>query len=159
VSLTGIAILNGATVGTDKGIAYLYDSAGQLVASSALAGATTAGADAFQTYAFVTAPTVQPGRYFIVYQQNGTTDTVRTIAASTFIDCLTSSATGTFATALNFTPPTTITADQRPDRLRGARQPQARALRPGTRQGQDSHRGLRRWPATSAQRPRQRLDA
>jgi hypothetical protein len=34
VPLTGIGVLNGATVGTDKGIVYLYDSAGNLLANS-----------------------------------------------------------------------------------------------------------------------------
>jgi hypothetical protein len=114
VTLSGISVLNGATVGTNKGIAYLYDSNGALVANSALAGATTAGANAFQTYAFTANVTVEPGQYFIVYQTDGTTDTIRTIAASTFIDAMTGSAVGTFATALNFTPPTTITADKGP---------------------------------------------
>jgi hypothetical protein len=38
VPLTGIGVLNGATVGTDKRIVYLYDSAGNLLANSALAG-------------------------------------------------------------------------------------------------------------------------
>lgn len=114
VTLAGIAVLNGATVGADKGIAYLYNSAGALVASSALAGTTTAGANAFQNYAFTANVTVEPGQYFIVYQANGTTDTIRTVAASTFIDVMTSSATGTFATPLNFTPPTTFTADKGP---------------------------------------------
>jgi hypothetical protein len=114
VTLAGIAILNGATVGTDKGIAYLYDSNGALVASSALAGATTSGANAFQTYAFTANVTVDPGQYFIAYQSNGTTDTIRTTAASTFIDVMTGSATGTFGTPLNFTPPTTFTADKGP---------------------------------------------
>jgi hypothetical protein len=114
VTLTGIAVLNGATVGTDKGIAYLYDANGNLVANSALAGTTTAGANAFQLYAFTATVQVPPGQYWVVYQSNGTTDTVRTIAASTYVGKMTGSATGTFATALNFTPPVTFTADKGP---------------------------------------------
>ncbi len=68
MTLTGIGVLNGATVGTDKGVAALYDNNGVLVASSALAGATTTGANAFQQYAFTGITTIKPGRYFIAYQ-------------------------------------------------------------------------------------------
>ena len=114
VDLTGAAVLNGATVGTDKGIVALYDTNGALVCNSALAGATTSGANAFQQYAFTAVQKVQPGRYFIAYQSNGTTDTIRTIAVSTFIDSLTASATGTFGTLTALTVPTTITADKGP---------------------------------------------
>ena len=114
-ALTGIGVLNGATVGTDKGIVYLYDSAGNLLANSALAGATTSGANAFQQYVF-TAPytTLNPGRFWIGYQSNGTTDTLRTIAASTWADVLTTGVTGTFGTAATLTPPATFTADKGP---------------------------------------------
>lgn len=45
---------------------------------------------------------------------NGTTATVRTIAANTYIDANTGSAAGTFGTMLDFTPPTTFTADVGP---------------------------------------------
>lgn len=114
VTLTGGAVLNGATVGTDKGIVALYDTGGALVANSAVAGATTSGANAFQTYAFTSTVSVEPGRYWIAYQPNGTTDTIRTIAVSTFIDALTASATGTFGTLTALTVPTTITADKGP---------------------------------------------
>lgn len=114
IQLTGIAVLNGATVGTDNGVVALYDTNGQLVANSALAGAVTAGANAFQTRAFTTPVTVSAGRYFIAYQSNGTTDTLRTIAVSTFIESLTASATGAFGTLTPLTVPTTITADKGP---------------------------------------------
>lgn len=114
VQVTGAGVLNGATVGTDKGIVAIYDTRGNLVANSALAGSTTSGANAFQERAFAAAPKLQPGRYFLVYQSNGTTDTLRTIAASTFVDVLAGSATGTFGTMLDFTPPTTFTADKGP---------------------------------------------
>lgn len=113
--LVGIAVLNGATVGTDKGIVSLYDSNGNLVANSALAGATTSGANAYQTYAF-TAPynAVGPARYWIGYQSNGTTDTIRTIAASSIIMTLTGSATGVFGTLPAITPPVAFAADKGP---------------------------------------------
>jgi len=115
VTLTGIGVLNGATVGTDKGIVSLYDSTGALLANSALAGATTSGANTFQQYAFTaTYSTIKPGRFFVAYQSNGTTDTVRTIATATWIDVLTQSNAGTFATLPALTPPTTFTADLGP---------------------------------------------
>lgn len=114
VTLKGIAVLNAGTIGADKGLVALYDSTGSLVASSAAAGATTVGANAFQSYDFTATVDVKPGQYWAVYQSNGTTDNVRTIAASTFIETSTGSATGTFATALNFTPPTTFTANVGP---------------------------------------------
>ena len=115
VTLTGIGVLNGVTVGTDKGIVSLYDSSGALLANSATAGATTSGANTFQQYAFTaTYTTIKPGRFFVGYQPNGTTDTIRTIATATWIDVVASSATGTFGTLPSITPPTTFTADKGP---------------------------------------------
>ena len=115
MDITGIAVLNGATVGADLGVVALYNSAGTLVANSALAGATTSGANAFQARAFTAVyPAIGPGRYWIASQSNGTTDTIRTIAVSTNIDCLTASATGAFGTLTALTVPTTITADKGP---------------------------------------------
>ncbi len=112
---TGIAVLNGATVGTNNGLVGLYNSGGVLVANSALAGALTAGANAFQTRAFAaTYAAIGPGRYWVAYQANGATDTLRTVAASTFVDCLTKSATGTFGTLTALTVPTTFTANVGP---------------------------------------------
>lgn len=113
---TGIGVLNGATVGTDNHIVALYDSNGVLVANSALAGALSAGANAFQQRAF-TSPTapLAPGRYFIAVQSNGTTATLRTWAAANGGNQMTASSTGTFGTLpASFTPPTTFTADVGP---------------------------------------------
>jgi len=113
--LTGVGVLNAATVGTNKWVVGLYNSAGALVANSALAGALTAGANAFQQVAFTaTYTTPKPGRYWIGVQLDGTTDRFRTIAAATWIDVLTTSATGTFGTLTALTPPTTFTADTGP---------------------------------------------
>jgi len=116
ITVTGVAILNGATVGTDKWIVGLYASAGgAAVANSALAGTTSAGANAFQAVAFTgTYAAVGPARYWIVLQSNGTTDTIRTVAAATFIDVLTTAAAGSFGTLPSLTPPTTFTADWGP---------------------------------------------
>lgn len=114
VTLTGIEVLNGATVGTDKGIVILYGNNGDIRATSALAGATTVGANAFQQYAFTAPYAASRGRHWIGYQSNGTTDTLRTVAASTFRNVLTTSATGVFGTITPLTVPTTFTADKGP---------------------------------------------
>jgi hypothetical protein len=112
---TGIAVLNGGTVGTNNGIVALYSTTGALLANSALAGAVTAGANAFQTRNFTaTYSTKGPARYFVAYQANGAVDNIRTIAASTFVTSLTSSATGTFGTLTALTVPTTVTANVGP---------------------------------------------
>lgn len=112
---TGVKVLNGATAATDKLIAILYDSAGNVVATSALAGTLAAGTNAFQTLAFTATVDVPgPARYYIGIQANGTTTTTRRIAASTFIDCLTKSFTGVFGTIPALTVPTTFTADVGP---------------------------------------------
>lgn len=111
----GIGVLNGATVGTDNHIVALYDSAGNFITSSALAGALSAGANAFQNRAFLNTVTLLPGRYFVAVQSNGTTATLRTHAAANGGNQMTASSTGTFGTLpSSFTPPTTFTADVGP---------------------------------------------
>jgi hypothetical protein len=116
MTVTGIGVLNGATVGTNKWIVALYPSAGgAAAANSALAGVTSSGANAFQEIAFTgTYAAVGPARYWVAFQSNGTTDTLRTIAASTFVDVLTTSATGSFGTLPSLTVPTTFAADKGP---------------------------------------------
>lgn len=120
---TGIGVLNGATAGgTNNGLVALYDTAGNFIIASAVAGAATSGTNAFQNRAFVNTTsgaaqtiTLAPGRYFIAYQANGTTDTLRTHAAANGGNQMTSSSTGTFGTLpSSFTPPTTFTADVGP---------------------------------------------
>lgn len=78
--LTGLALLNGTTVGTNKWLYILYDSSGNLLANTATAGATTSGASTYQQIAF-TAPyyAVGPATYFACFQANGTTDTYRRV--------------------------------------------------------------------------------
>jgi hypothetical protein len=113
-TLTGVGILNGTVVGNDKHIVAIYRSDGTLLANSNTAGVTTSGADAFQQVAFTGTVIVAPGRYWLALQMNGTTDRFRSIAASTFLDVLTTSATGSFGTLTALTPPTTFTADVGP---------------------------------------------
>lgn len=114
-TVTGVGVLNGATVGTDNLIVSVYSSDGTLLGNSALAGTLSAGANAFQEIA-LTSPVaiVGPGRYWIGVQCNGTTATTRRVAASTFIDVLTKSTAGTFGTLPALTVPTTFTADVGP---------------------------------------------
>ena len=112
---TGIGVLNGATVGTDNIMVGLWDSNGILISNSAVAGALSAGANAFQNIALLNAPVLVPGRYFIGVQCNGTTATTRRQAAVMGGNTMTSSTAGTFGVVpSSFTPPTTFTADVGP---------------------------------------------
>ena len=113
---TGIGILNGTTVGTDKGLVILWSATGAVLATSAVAGATTSGASAFQQYAFTATYTnLQPGQFFLGYSSNGTTDTFQSIKTATVIDVLTGTQTAqTFGTVTALTPPTTFTANVGP---------------------------------------------
>lgn len=111
-NLTGLAVLNGATVGTDKHLVILYDGSGNLLANSATAGATTSGANSYQTYAFTTKYyLVGPAVYYACLQSNGTTDTVQMLATANNNTYTTKAVTGqTFGTiAATFTVPTTFT--------------------------------------------------
>ena len=107
---TGAGILNGTTVGTDKAIVALYGTNGALLANSAVAGTTTAGASVFQNIAFTAPITLVPGRYFIAVQLNGTTDTLRHLLAANGSVACTSSTAGAFGTVPStMTAPTTFT--------------------------------------------------
>jgi hypothetical protein len=116
VTLTGVAVNNGATVGTDKYVVALFDSYGRVVAYSALAGVTTTGADAFQSVAFTATVTVRgPATYWIGLYVNGTTDRFRSIPAVGACAGLAGTVTGqTFGTVVNVALPTTFTADRGP---------------------------------------------
>lgn len=78
--LTGLAVLNGTTVGTNKWLYILRDASGNLLGNSATAGTTTAGASTYQQIAFATPYyAVGPATYFACLQANGTTDTYRRV--------------------------------------------------------------------------------
>lgn len=116
VTLTGIAINNAATVGTNKYIVALFDYQGKVVATSALAGVTTAGASVYQKVAF-TAPVLISGAtaYWVGLYINGTTDAFYTLPASKAGGGLAGTVTGqTFGTVVAVTPPTTFTAGAGP---------------------------------------------
>lgn len=99
---TGAAALNGTTVGTNKYVYWLFNSSGYLVAYTAIAGTTTAGASVFQKIAFNQTVTLTPGRYFIGVQTDGATDTVRHVLAANGAEprCGTVTATASFAASL-----------------------------------------------------------
>jgi hypothetical protein len=109
--LTGLAVLNGTTVGTDNHLVALYDSGGNLLANSAVAGVLAATASNYQQISF-TAPyyAVGPAQYFGCVQSNGTTATVRMLVTQVQDQYLTKSVAGTFGTVpATITAPTTFT--------------------------------------------------
>jgi hypothetical protein len=116
VTLTGIYVNNGATVGTNKWIAALFNSAGTALANSALAGVTTSGADGYQQLPFTgTVAVTGPGVYWIGLYANGTTDRFRSVpAVGQYAGYAGSISAQTFGTVATITPPTTFTADVGP---------------------------------------------
>lgn len=115
ITLSAIGCMNGGTAATDKLLYSLYDAtSGVLLANTALAGTTATGTDAFQELALVTNYTMRAGRYYVGWQTNGTTTRFRTVAAATYINIASGSATGTFGTLPTIVPPTTFTADKAP---------------------------------------------
>lgn len=114
VSVTGVSVFNGSAVGTDKAIVALYNSAGVLLTSSALAGTTCVGTDAMQVIAFTAAYAAKgPELYYVSWSCNGTT--ARLNAQNAPGVGYTTSQVGVFGTldAIG-TPPTTFTADVGP---------------------------------------------
>jgi hypothetical protein len=109
---TGLGVMNGTTVGTDKHLVILYDATGNLIANSAVAGATSSGASTYQTYAFTTPYyVVGPAKYYGCLQSNGTTDSLRMLTTAiqdnTTTKAVTAQVFGTIAAT--FTVPTTFT--------------------------------------------------
>jgi hypothetical protein len=124
-TVTAVNVLQGGTATTDNILAVVYDSFGNFVASSALAGLVLSGANTFRSLSLVLGPggaaitsarLLGPQRYFVAVQGNGTAaGAIRTVAASTYIDVLGSILAGTFGTIpTSITPPTTFTAGNAP---------------------------------------------
>jgi hypothetical protein len=114
-TVTNINVLQGTIAGTDKLIGALYNSAGTLVANSALAGVTVTTSNTFLTLPLTsTYSAIGPGQYYLSISSNGTTDKIRTVAANTFVTANTNSATGTFGTLAAITPPTSFSANKGP---------------------------------------------
>lgn len=108
-TITGVSVLVGSTGGTDKWLVELHNSAGVLVATSALAGATAGTAGTFQQIAFTAPYAAAAGTYYATLQMNGATAKFKAYNAPTF-PYYTQSAAGTFGTSASITPPTSYTA-------------------------------------------------
>lgn len=114
--MTGLAVLNGTTVGTNKHFAILYDSSGNVLANSATAGTTTSGASTYQKLNFVSKYfAVGPARYFACDGLNGTTDTIRHAITTVNDNVLGGTVTAqVFGTAAKITVPSTFTTAKAP---------------------------------------------
>lgn len=110
-NLTGLAVMFGTTAGgSDKHLVALLDSAGNVLATSALAGATNSTASTYVKFAFTSKYyVVGPGQYYGCTQSNGTSDTIRMLVTGTQDTYLTTSKTGTFGTIPTITVPTGFT--------------------------------------------------
>lgn len=116
VTLTGVAVLNAATVGTNKYIVALFNSSGVPLANSNTAGVLTAGANVYQQVPFTgTYAALGPRTYWVGVYVNGTTDryfAIPTIGQSMGIAGSVSAQT--FGIVTSVTLPTTFTADVAP---------------------------------------------
>lgn len=116
--VSGIKYLIGSVGGTDKVVASLHDSAGTLLATSALAGTTVGTAANSQSLSFTVPETITgPDYYFIGLTFNGTTAKFRSVPA--FCDAgsglHSGSATVVSLTPASFVPSSTaFTADKGP---------------------------------------------
>lgn len=116
-TITKIGFLQGGTATTDNFLVAIYDSGGNLLGNSNLAGVVLSGANTFQEQTLLTAVQLYgPQQYFIVIQGNGTAaGAIQTIPTSTFVDILGGSIAGTFGTTpATITVPTTFTAGKAP---------------------------------------------
>lgn len=122
---TGLQYLIGSVGGTDKVIASLYDESGNLLRSSAAAGATVGTAANAQQVAFAldgdgeaaTTIDLEPGFYWVGLTFNGTTAKFRSVPAHCQVgtNVLGNGLSQTFGTIdTTITPPTTFTADKVP---------------------------------------------
>lgn len=122
---TKIGILQGGTAGTDSIIGVIYDSAGALVGSSALAGlALNSSANTFLELTITLngagaavggVDLFGPGQYFVGFQGNGTAaGAIQTYAAPHLMPC-NSAVAGSFATLpASITVPTAFVASKGP---------------------------------------------
>lgn len=115
-TLTGAAVLNAATVGTNKWILALFNSSGTALANTATAGVLTAGPSAYQSINFTGTVAVKgPATYWVGLYVNGTTDTYYSLPTLAQAHGLAGSvAAQTFGTVANVTLPTTFTAGVAP---------------------------------------------
>ncbi|MES2136123.1 MAG: hypothetical protein V4502_03560 [Pseudomonadota bacterium] len=111
-NLTGIAVLNGTTVTGNARYVILYDSAGNALANSALAGAASVTASIYESFAFTAKFfAVGPAQYFACLQDNAVgSTTVRMVVTGTQDNLLTKGQTSAvFGTIAALVVPTTFT--------------------------------------------------
>jgi len=78
---TGAAVLNGTGL-TDAVVYYLWNTEGELIANTAIAGTAAGSASVFQKIAWAVPVTLIPGRYFLGFQAAGVTSTPRRVIAA-----------------------------------------------------------------------------
>ncbi len=109
--LTGIGVLNGTTVTGNARYVILYDSAGNALANSALAGQASVTASIYENYAFTAKFfAIGPQQYFGCFQDNAVgSTTVRMAVTQVNDNILTKGQTGaTFGTVPALVVPTTF---------------------------------------------------
>lgn len=113
---TGVAVLQGTTVGTNFLRAAVWGTSGALLASSPAAGVVTAGASTFLLLPFTYPTELVRGRYIIGIQADGNTDTIRHMLSANGSMPSTTTLAGTFGTDVSTltTVPTTFTTAQAP---------------------------------------------
>lgn len=119
MTVTNINYLVGATAGNAAVIGYLFNAGGVNIGNSALTGTTpTSGAEnTFFALPLVTATAITgPGVYYVCIEGDSTSDTLRLVAASTYLGLVNSIVTGaTFGTQVtSITIPTSFTTVQSP---------------------------------------------
>lgn len=113
---TGVAVLQGTTVGTNFLRAAVWGTSGAYLASSPAAGVVTSGASTFLLLPFTYPTALIPGRYIIGIQADGATDTVRHMLSANGSMPSTATLAGTFGTDVTTltTIPSTFTTAQAP---------------------------------------------
>lgn len=102
--VTGVRFLQGLTAATTKAIGVLYDSGGNILAYSAIAGVTMATASTYLTLPFTTPYNLQgPGLFFIGIIFDGTGSTYGTIPVNCNGGTLGGSSVQLFTTPTNLT--------------------------------------------------------
>lgn len=114
-TLTGIGYLVGSVGGTDLAYVVLYDADGNVLATSASAGATVGTAATVQKIAFQSSVVANgPAILYCGVQANGATAKLRTVPAETAPWLFAGQVSQTFGTIAAVTEPTTFTAGKAP---------------------------------------------
>lgn len=115
-TITGIKVLNGPTVGTNKWNVALYNNVGVPVAWSSAAGVLTSGPNAYQAIPFTAGYQVKgPGVYWIGAALDGATDNFRAVPAGPegwgLVGAVASQTWGATMSGTTVTVPTSFTAN------------------------------------------------